>query len=271
MVCVLYSKPGMILQSRKDEIMWYPGHISKARKAVERMLKMVNVVVEVRDARAPMATSAYGVDLSRKKRIVLLNKEDLADDDVARKWIDFFRKNGESVLSTSKFEDRKAFMKKLGMYLSSGDRVMILGVPNTGKSTIINKIKGRRVSAVGGVPGITKGVQWIAFGRDKKLLDTPGILYKKLFSKELSAKLLLVGSLPVERVDFKVMEIAFDIFKNRTNEQRSFMEFLEFYGRKRGILIKGGEIDHDKAAYMLFTEIANGKFGKISFEIPEEF
>jgi len=250
--------------------MWYPGHISKARKSVEKMLKVVNVVIEVRDARAPMATSAHDVGLSRKKRIVLLNKTDLADDAVTKMWIHFFRKNGELVLSTNKFEDRKSFIKKLNMYLSSGDRVMVLGVPNTGKSTIINKIRGKKVSAVGGVPGITKGLQWITFGKDKKLLDTPGILYKRLFSKELSAKLLLIGALPVEKVDFEIMEIAFDIFRKKINEQRSFMEFLESYGKRRGILIKGGEVDHNRAAYMLFAEIANGKFGKISFEIPKE-
>lgn len=270
MVYVSLSKPGTILYLKRDETMWYPGHISKAKKNVERMLKLVNVVLEVRDARAPIATSVHGIDLSKKKRIILLNKKDLADDDITKKWINFFRKNNGLILLTSKFEDRKKFMKKLNMYLSSGDRIMIIGVPNTGKSTIINKIKGKKVSVVGGVPGITKGIQWITFEKDKKLLDTPGILYKRL-NNELAAKLLLVGSLPVEKVDFKIMEMAFNIFKNRVNEQKNFLEFLEFYGRKRGILIKGGEVDLDKAAHMFFTEVTNGKLGKISFEIPEEF
>jgi len=250
-------------------VSWYPGHIEKAKRQIRDLLKLVNTVVEVRDARAPFATSAYGVDFSRQETIILLNKVDIADEETTKKWVEFFKKQGKRVITTHKDEPRKVLLKKLSFDRLA--RVLIVGVPNTGKSTIINKLKGKRASSVGAQPGVTKGIQWFSLENGVKILDTPGILYKNIFSEDLAAKLLLVGSLPVERIeDQRIFERAFEIFAQNVRIASSFSEFFEDFARKRGLLKKGGVPDIERALMLFFTEVAQGKAGCVSFERPED-
>ncbi|PLV56880.1 ribosome biogenesis GTPase YlqF [Thermotoga sp. SG1] len=248
---------------------WYPGHIEKAKRQIKDLLKLVNTVVEVRDARAPFATSAYGMDFSRKNTIIVLNKVDMADEKITKEWVDFFRKKGKKVIITYRDEPRQVFLRKLR--LDRLARVLVVGVPNTGKSTIINKLKGKRASSVGAQPGITKGIQWFSLENGVKVLDTPGILYKNIFSKDLAAKLLLVGSLPLDRIDdHEVFEKAFDIFKRYQKVEEDFTTFFENFAKRRGLLKKGGVPDLDRAIRVFFTELSQGKLGRISFERPDE-
>ena len=248
---------------------WYPGHIEKAKREIKKLLKLVNTVLEVRDARAPFATSAYDVTFSGKRRIILLNKVDIADEKTTKKWVEFFRKNGETVVTTHKEEPRSALLKKLS--LDRLARVLVLGVPNTGKSTVINKLKGKRASAVGAEPGVTKGIQWISLENGVRVLDTPGILYKEIFDKGLAARLLLVGSLPVNRIeDPEVFEISYEIYRKKAGVEEDFQTFFENFGKKRGLLKKGGTVDFEKAVQLFFFEVAMGKHGRVSFEDPEE-
>lgn len=248
---------------------WYPGHIEKAKREIRKLLKLVNTVLEVRDARAPFATSAHDVTFSGKRRIILLNKVDIADEETTKKWVEFFRKNGETVVTTHKEEPRSALLKKLS--LDRLARVLVLGVPNTGKSTVINKLKGKRASAVGAEPGVTKGIQWFSLENGVKVLDTPGILYKEIFDKGLAARLLLVGSLPVNKIDDpEIFEISYEIYRKKAGVEEDFQTFFENLGKKRGLLRKGGTVDFEKTVQLFFFEVAVGKHGRISFEDPEE-
>ncbi|MCD6551678.1 ribosome biogenesis GTPase YlqF [Thermotoga sp.] len=248
---------------------WYPGHIEKAKRRIRELLKMVNTVLEVRDARAPFATSAYGMDFSKKGTIVVLNKVDIADKKITKEWVEYFKKQGKRVITTYKDEPRQVFLRKL--HLGRLARVLVVGVPNTGKSTIINKLKGKRASSVGAQPGVTRGIQWFSLENGVKMLDTPGILYKNIFSKDLAAKLLLVGSLPVERIDdHEVFEKAFEIFKRYQGVEDDFTTFFENFAKRRGLLKKGGVPDLDRAIRVFFTEISQGKVGRLSFERPDE-
>ncbi|ACM23985.1 MULTISPECIES: ribosome biogenesis GTPase YlqF [Thermotoga] len=248
---------------------WYPGHIEKTKRQIRDLLKLVNTVLEVRDARAPFATSAYGMDFSSKNTIIVLNKVDIADEKTTKEWVEYFREQGKRVITTFKDEPRKTFLKKLSFDRLA--RVLVVGVPNTGKSTIINKLKGKRASSVGAQPGITRGIQWFSLENGVKILDTPGILYKNIFSKDLAAKLLLVGSLPVEKIDdHEVFEKAFEIFKRHQEIEEDFTTFFENFAKRRGLLKKGGVPDLDRAIRVFFTELSQGKLGRVSFERPDE-
>ncbi len=260
--------------------MWSPGHIAKAKKKIAEFVKVVNYVLEVRDARAPFATGAYEREkLFRGKRsVIVLNKSDIADESTTKSWEEFYRNRGESVLVTKKGDRSRKLLRAL---FGEGKNVkaLIVGLPNVGKSSFINRMRGRRSLRVGGVPGITRGVQWIQVNDRVKILDTPGILYSELFSKELAAKLLLVGSITIEKVDdWEIREIAFEILRKRypsvvrniAGDVSSFEEFIESFGRRRGMVQKGGSVDREKAAHKFFHDMYIGRFGKMSFESPED-
>ncbi len=260
--------------------MWYPGHVAKAKKRISELLKAVNTVLEIRDARAPMATGAYDRRslLRGKRTIIVLNKADLADESVTKRWKDSFIERGERVVISQKWDRSKTVLRKL--FSPQMDvRVLVVGLPNVGKSSFINRMKGRRSSKVGGVPGITRGVQWIQVSDKIRVLDTPGIIYTNLLSEKILAKLLLVGSLTPERVeDWRIYETAFEILKERypeilegvLGEVRSLQDAVEVFGRKRGLKRSGGEVDEEKSVQKMFYEIYNGKWGRMSFEDPTD-
>ncbi len=258
--------------------MWNPGHIAKAKKRIAELVKAVNYVIEIRDARAPFATGAYEREklFRGRKSVIVLNKADLADPATTEEWVEYYRKRGEKVVTSEKGDRSKGLIKKLFGEKTSA-RVLVVGMPNVGKSTFINRLKGRRSLKVGAVPGVTRGVQWIQVNERIKMLDTPGIVYTNLFSKNLIAKLLLVGCLPPEKVeDWEYFSLAFEILKGRypgvaseiAGDVDTFDEFIEIYGRRRGMLLKGSVVDKESAAHRFFYEVYMGKFGKMSFEDP---
>ncbi len=260
--------------------MWHPGHVAKAKKRMAELLKAVNTVLEIRDARAPFATGAYDrrTLLRGKRTIIILNKADLADENVTKKWLDYFLDRGERVVLSQKWERSRSVLRKL--FSQNMDlRILVVGLPNVGKSSFINRMKGRRSLKVGAVPGITRGVQWIQVDEKIKVLDTPGIIYTELFSKRLMAKLLLVGVLTAEILDdWKVFEMAFEILKNRypgiirerLGEAENLQEALQKFGRNLGLVRKGGIVDESTALQRMFYDISMGKWGRMSFEDPDE-
>ncbi len=260
--------------------MWNAGHIQRAKKKIAELVKAVNYVLEVRDARAPFATGAYEREklFRGKKSLIIFNKSDIADESVTEKWEYFYRSRGERIIITKK-GDRSRKLLKMIFGEASNVRALIVGLPNVGKSSFTNRLKGRRSTKVGAVPGVTRGVQWIQINDSVRIIDTPGILYSELFSKELAAKLLLVGSIVVEKLnDWEIQELAFDILRRRypgvvkdmVGEVSNFDEFLEFFGRKHGMILKGGLVDKERASHKFFHDVYNGKLGRMSFEEPEE-
>ncbi|ANQ53505.1 GTP-binding protein [Thermosipho affectus] len=249
--------------------MWYPGHISKAKRKIKEFLKAVDTILIILDARAPLATTAFERELfSGKKVLYILNKSDLADENYTNLWI---KKISETspVISFSKDEPVnkiKKFIKSFSKEKLKETRVLIAGVPNVGKSSIINKISGRKLAKTGMAPGITRGLQWINLG-NVKLLDTPGILYSKLFNKDIAAKLLLIGSLPVESIEkYDIITRAYELFKDELNINKSFEEFLEEYGKQRGFISKGGIVDFERTKNNIFKSISEGKFGRFTYD-----
>ncbi len=260
--------------------MWNAGHIQRAKKRIAELVKAVNYILEVRDARAPFATGAYEREklFRGKKSVIILNKSDIADESVTEKWEEFYRKRGERIIITKKGDRSKKLLRMI-FGEASNVRALIVGLPNVGKSSFTNRLKGRKSTRVGAVPGVTRGVQWIQINDNVRIIDTPGILYSELFSKELAAKLLLVGSIVVEKLeDWEIQELAFNILKRRypgvvrdmAGEANSFDEFLELFGRKRGMILKGGSVDKERASHKFFHDVYNGKIGRLSFEEPEE-
>jgi len=260
--------------------MWNPGHIAKAKKKIKELIKAVNYVLEVRDARAPFATGAYEREklFKGKRTAIILNKADLAEDKVTNEWIEYFVDRGEKVVISKKGDRSKTLIKKIFGERTTAN-ILVVGLPNVGKSTFVNRLKGRKSAKVGAVPGITRGVQWIQVNDKIKIVDTPGVIYAELFNKKLTAKLLLVGSIPPEKVeDWELFTIAFDIIKERypkvlkelAGDVGNFDGFIAAYGKRRGILKKGGEVDIETAAVKFFHEIYIGKYGKMSFEAPRD-
>lgn len=248
---------------------WYPGHISKAKRQIKEYIKAVDSILIVLDARAPLATTAFEIDIFKGKNILfVLNKSDIADKETTAQWIQTIGRTFP-VISFNKNESIrkiKNFLLKNTKEKLNEVRLLIAGVPNVGKSSIINKISGRKSAKTGAAPGVTRGLQWINLGKIK-LLDSPGILYAKVFNKDIAAKLLLVGSLPIETIDnFEIISRAFEIFKNEAGIQESFDDYVEKFGKTRGFLLKGGTVDFERTKNTLFKLISEGKLGNFSYD-----
>jgi len=275
---------------RRGFKMWYPGHIEKAKTLIKRNLKLVNAVVEILDARAPLASRSYeeGQLFRNKKRIIILNKNDLCDLKKTKLWEDYYKEKGNEVflLNFKNLNIRKFFIKNIYPLVPqkfNEKSLMIVGIPNVGKSTFINQLKGKKSAAVGNKPGITRGVQWINIDKDLKLLDTPGVLYPKLFNKELINKLILIGSLKAEDVEMdEAISYAFeflkkeypslldDIVKQWNNLENSY-KFIEKFCEKRNLVKKGGLIDYERGRNIFLKELSEGKYGRITYEVPSDF
>lgn len=252
--------------------MWYPGHMAKASKQLSKLVKLVDVVIELLDARAPLACRSYSRSpFKAKKNIIFLGKSDLADPKVTELWKEHFQNQGENVFIFDKDTDRKKVIDFLSKRVDRGSLLVIVGVPNVGKSTLINKLKGRRSAQVGAVPGVTRSLQWFSVEGLFRVLDTPGLLFPELWSVELGAKLLLIGSLSVDMVNEEVMQRAYQIYARLAHiEESDLGVFLEKYALEKKMLLKGGTPDLDRARVNFFNWIAQGKFGRMSFETPQE-
>ncbi|MBP7236920.1 MAG: ribosome biogenesis GTPase YlqF [Petrotogaceae bacterium] len=268
--------------------MWYPGHIAKAKKSIKENLRAVNAVIELVDSRAPYSSRAYEYQelFRNKKRIIVFNKYDICDIKKTDLWIQKFREKGYCVLATNlKSINIKNFLMKNVFTVipeTYGEKsAMVVGVPNVGKSTLINSLKGSRSAAVGNMPGITRGVQWVSVNEKFRLLDTPGILFPEIYKKELSYKLALLGSLKVEETDaeeileyffeFLIKEYPHIISQEYMKEEYPFGFFLSEYAKKRNFVKKGGEADIQRVCKSWLKEINDGKFIKATYESVDEY
>lgn len=281
------------------EFQWYPGHMTKAKRQMKEDMKLVDLVIELVDARIPMSSRNPDIDeLGRQKaRLILLNKADLADEEANRAWTSFFEKQGYAVVRMDarsraqmkpvhaavldacreKLErDRRRGIKNRPV------RAMVVGIPNVGKSTFINSFAGRACAKTGNKPGVTKGKQWIRLNKQVELLDTPGILWPKFEDQRVGLRLALVGSIKDEilNVDEMSLELLSYLRENYGQEltaryglddEREPAKLLAQIAENRACMKKGGEPDFSRAAYLLLDEFRSGTIGRITLEKPEEF
>mgnify|MGYP000909964211 FL=1 len=291
----------MTENDRKNDlpiIQWYPGHMKKARELVEENLKLVDVVVELLDARIPAASANPMLReiIGDKPRVVALNKRDLADENMTRRWLEHFRAkkipavaldsvSGKGMKELLTLIEREAKYRTERL-VSKGvaarkARVMILGIPNVGKSSLINRLAGAAKAKTADKPGVTRAKQWIRIGADVDLLDTPGILWPKFEDPRVGLKLAFTGAVNDEIYDLESVAHLLLATLRRDHQERlqerfKFKEALpetteglmDAIGRKRGCLLKGGRIDFEKVQHILLAEFRMGKFGKISLDVP---
>uniref|UniRef100_A0A7C5Y973 Ribosome biogenesis GTPase A n=1 Tax=Fervidobacterium nodosum TaxID=2424 RepID=A0A7C5Y973_9BACT len=245
---------------------WYPGHVQKAKRQIKENLKKIDIVIIVLDARAPVATTSFELKLFKDKtKIFLLNKSDLSNEQINKLWLEEISREFPTLL-VNKDTQRKEIISTIKKVTTmENPHIAVVGVPNVGKSTIINKILGRHKAKTGAQPGITRGVQWVNV-EGVTVLDSPGILYSEIFSKEIAAKLLLIGSLPIENVPDDIYEVAFDIYKSASNLNGDLYTTLEEFGRKRGLLKKGGIVDLERARFLFFKDLSEGKLGRFTYD-----
>lgn len=290
--------------TQKQTVQWFPGHMAKTRRLIKESLGLVDAVTELLDARIPMSSRNPELDelTGRKPRIVLLNKCDMADDRITKEWIEYFREKGQYALAvdcrTGKglnqyhnlvrqvLADRIKANEERGMP-GKALRIMVVGIPNTGKSSFINRMAGKNRAKVADKPGVTRHNQWFAIGNGIELLDTPGVLWPKFDDPEVGDKLSFIGSVKDEVTDVETMaarlvKVLADGYEDKLTgryklknipDVKSAMpwELLEEIGRERGMLMRGGEVNTERASVMLLDEYRGGKMGKISFERPSQY
>ena len=281
-------------------IQWYPGHMTKTRRMIAENLKYVDVVAEVIDARIPIASRNPDIDdlVGTKPRVVILNRADQADPAGSKLWGEYFRSQGMSVLEcdartgagVKQFSPvmRGALREQIAKWKEKGQvgrpvRAMVVGIPNVGKSTFINKVAKKKSAKAGDRPGITRGKQWVTVDQGLELLDTPGILWPKFEDQTIALHLAFTGAvrdaiMDVETLGCHLMELLAQRkpeavtarFKFVPAEGMTGWELLEMGARKRGFLISGGEVDLERMANILLDEFRGGKMGRITLELPED-
>ncbi len=279
-------------------IQWFPGHMAKARRQVTEKLKLIDIIFELVDARLPLSSRNPMIDeiIQHKPRLVLLNKADMADKQVTKEWIHYFQEKNITALAINshtgtgmkeivtaaqgilaeKFERYKARGAKPGAI-----RAMIVGIPNVGKSTLINRLAKKNIAKTGNTPGVTKAQQWIKVGKELELLDTPGILWPKFEDQEVGQKLALTGAikdavLNLEDVALFGINFLEEKYPARLKEwlkiegefPQDTVEKFDLIGEKKGLFMGNREIDYDKVTDLIIRDIRNEKFGPLSLERP---
>ena len=284
----------------KMNIQWFPGHMTKAQRMIEENLKLVDAVCEILDARIPRSSRNPDIDrlAGDKPRLVILNRIDLADPAVTARWRRTFEDKGLAILETDAKSGkgvkdfapavRRLLKDKLAEFEAKGQvgrplRVMILGIPNVGKSTFINKVAGRKAAIAGDKPGVTRGKQWINIDRGLDLLDTPGILWPKFDSQEVGEMLAITNAIKADVLDKETLGANFmlrlrEYYPQALTERYKFspdpsmngFELLEEAAKKRGFLVSRGEYDIERMANTLLGEYHDGKLGRLSLEQPDD-
>lgn len=285
--------------SQKQIVQWFPGHMAKTRRLIKESLSLVDGVTEIIDARIPYSSSNPELEelINNKPRIVLLNKCDLADKNTTNQWVEYYKKKGVRAIPVDcrtgkglnnyivavrevlkdvikKNEDRGMPGKAL--------RIMVVGIPNTGKSSFINRMAKSAKAKVADKAGVTRNNQWFAIGNGIKLLDTPGVLWPKFDDQKVGDRLAFIGSvkdeiLDIETLAVRLLEVMTADYPERLTKRYKIVDFadkeawevLEMIGKKRGMMIRGGEIDTERVSVMLLDEYRGGKLGTISLERPE--
>lgn len=297
------------MNENKTNINWYPGHMLKTKKQIIEDLKLIDVVVELLDARIPKSSRNPDIQkiVQNKKRIVLLNKSDLAEDRETKKWIEYYKNNNVTAIACDanlekgikeilnqieksvEEETQKAALKGR---VKKNIRVVILGIPNVGKSSLINRLCNKKTTIVGNKPGVTKQKQWVRIANNIELLDTPGVLWPKFEDETVALNLAYTGSIKDEvletiEVAFKLLIYLYNNYKanllerykiteseldqiDSEDENEKLYNLMKLIGRKRGAVISGGEIDDEKTAKIILNDFRSGKLGKITLEKVNE-
>ncbi|MBR3970659.1 MAG: ribosome biogenesis GTPase YlqF [Ruminococcus sp.] len=281
-------------------IQWFPGHMAKTRRAIAANLKLVDAVVEIIDARTPMSSRNPEIDslTSSKPRIVLLNKCDLADANATNAWVNFLKKENVTALAidcksgkginkllpTLKSTVLKELMEKRERNGMTGApvRLMILGIPNVGKSSLINRLAGSKRTKVEDRPGVTRVKQWVKLKDNTELLDMPGVLWPKFEDQSAAVRLAFTGAISDDILDIETLAMKLlsylaenypqsltERYKVEPEESDDGLSLLEKVGKKRGMVISGGEINTERAAITVLDEFRSGKLGRITLEMPE--
>ena len=289
------------------EIQWYPGHMAKTRRMIGEQLKNVDAVCEILDARIPRSSRNPDIDglTAGRPRLVVLNRVDQADPEATKRWAAYFRSRGHAVLEsnakggagTARFAAaiRELLADKLRVYAEKGQagrvvRVMILGIPNVGKSTFINKVAGRKTARTEDRPGVTRSKQWVPIDKGLELLDTPGILWPKFEDQSVGLNLAYTGAVKDDILDVETLGCHLMAYlggrypdalkagyrlsalperEEGENEVAYGYRLLETAGRRRGFLVSGGEVDTERMAKILLDEFRGGKLGRFTLELPE--
>ena len=288
-----------MMEQEKMNIQWYPGHMTKTRRQIEADLKQVDAVCEIVDARIPMSSINPDIDAicGTKPRIIVLNRMDLADPAATKRWAQYFKSKGMAVIATdcksrrgiADFTPaaRTACAEKIRRDSARGMnrpiRVMVVGIPNVGKSTLINQISGRKGAKAENRPGVTRGKQWVTVDNSLLLLDTPGILWPKFEDPEVGMMLAYTGAVKEDVIDIEELacrlmvllhkyypQALLERYKVEAEPGTSGYELIQLAGKKRGYLLARGEIDTERMSKVLIDEFRSGKLGKFTLEMPEE-
>lgn len=281
-------------------IQWFPGHMAKTRRMLAENLKLIDVVIELLDARIPKSSQNPEIDklTAGKPRVIAMNKSDLADPKKTRLWIEYFRSKGIDAICINALAGegvqslvarlKKAAQPKLEKEAEKGRiqrpvRTMIVGIPNVGKSALINKIAGKAAAVTGDRPGVTKTKQWVRINPEIQLLDTPGILWPKFDDPATGMHLAFTGAIRDEIIDIttlasNLLETLSKLYPDQLKDRYKFDSvegkpgnvLLEEAGRKRGCLVSGGEVDYYRISSIILDEFRAAKIGKVTLETPEE-
>ena len=277
-------------------IQWYPGHMTKAKRAMKEDIKLIDLIIELVDARVPLSSRNPDIDDlgAGKARLILLNKSDLASEQQNERWADWFRQKGYFVVKVNSRSGaglkqingvvQEACKEKIERDRRRGIknrpvRAMVVGIPNVGKSTFINSFAGKACTKTGNKPGVTKGNQWIRLNKALELLDTPGILWPRFEDQQVGIRLAFIGSindniLDRDQLALELLKFLLEYYPERIEERYGYigseaLEALNQVARSRSCMAKGGELDLGKAAAILIDDFRSGKLGRITLEFPE--
>ena len=285
------------MNENKININWYPGHMAKTKKQIIEDLKLIDIVVEILDARMPLASVNPDIQnyIKDKKKIIILNKSDLADENITNEWIKYYKSKGINAIAIEANNGKgipkvidciKSEYKSIeDKYIKKGRigkaiRIMVLGIPNVGKSTFINKLAKRNTAKVGNKPGVTKQKQWIKIDNNIELMDTPGMLWPRLDDQELAMHLAFVGtigenSIDNEEIAYYLIEYLKNTYPNKLKERYNVeleetetIDIINEIAKKRGAIISGGNINMQKVSDIILNEFRSGKLGRITIELP---
>jgi len=277
---------------------WYPGHMTKAKRMMQENIKLIDLVIELVDARLPLSSRNPDIDElgKNKARLILLNKSDLAEEKWNDAWAEYFKAKGYSVVKVNSKKGggiksihgviQEACKEKIERdrkrgILNRPVRAMVVGIPNVGKSTFINSLAGKAAAKTGNKPGVTKGKQWIRLNKNVELLDTPGILWPKFEDQSVGLKLAFIGSIKDEILNTEELAAELISFMNKRYpgvlEEKYSIEFhedpyvmLHGIAKSRHCLVRGNELDTEKAAVLLLDDFRNGRLGRLTVEYPDE-